>query len=96
MEFIGPFKDNNSNYTSKIKDSKYLQGNCNIVKEIENLHIEHKYNDVSNYVTISAGLIILPSEKIKDSKQLYQYADEALYNAKNQGRNKLVVSSKSL
>lgn len=68
----------------------------NIVKEIENLHIEHKFNDVSDYVTISAGLIILPFEEIEDSKQLYKYADEALYNAKNQGRNRLAISNKSL
>ena len=34
MEFIDQFKDNKSNYTSKIKESKYLQGNCNIIKEV--------------------------------------------------------------
>lgn len=67
----------------------------NIIKEIENLKINHIHNDISPYVTISAGLIILPANHITDAKQLYTEADEALYKAKHNGRNTLVVSDKS-
>ena len=68
----------------------------NIIKEIENLKIEHIHNDVSKYVTISGGLVILPSLQIDDAKQLYKEADEALYKAKHNGRNTLYVSEKSI
>ena len=66
-----------------------------VITEVENLKIEHNGNDVSDYVTVSAGLIVLESNKIIDSKQLYQLADDALYKAKNEGRNRLVLSDKS-
>jgi len=82
--------------SSGINSNKTVDFMSSIVKSIEDLQLEHKKNDASDYVTISAGLIILPSEKINDAKQLYQYADEALYKAKNKGRNQLVVSDKSL
>ena len=67
-----------------------------IVNGIEALKIEHKKSEVSEYLTISAGLIVLKADQIRDSKHLYTYADEALYIAKNEGRNKLVLSNKSL
>jgi len=82
--------------SSGINSAKTIDFMSSIVKAIEDLKLEHKKNDVSDYVTISAGLIILPSEKINDAKQLYQYADKALYKAKDKGRNQLVVSDKSL
>jgi len=82
--------------SSGVDSSKTVNFMSSIVKEIEDLKLEHKKNDASDFVTISAGLVILPSEEIIDAKQLYQYADEALYKAKSQGRNKLVVSDKSL
>lgn len=67
-----------------------------IVKGIEALKIEHKKSEVSEYLTISAGLIVLSADKITDSKHLYTCADEALYTAKNEGRNRLLLSNKSL
>ena len=67
-----------------------------IVSGIEALKIEHKKSEISEYLTISAGLIVLSADKITDSKHLYTYADEALYTAKNEGRNRLVLSNKSL
>ena len=67
-----------------------------IVNGIEALKIEHKKSEISEYLTISAGLIVLSGDKITDSKHLYTYADEALYTAKNEGRNRLLLSNKSL
>lgn len=66
-----------------------------IVKKIEALKIEHKTSGVAEYVTISAGLVVLSSENIKDSETLYKYSDEALYKAKINGRNQVVLSKKS-
>ena len=78
---------------SNIEDSlHYAQ---EIVKKIEALKIEHKTSGVAEYVTISAGLVVLSSENIKDSETLYKYSDEALYKAKINGRNQVVLSKKS-
>jgi len=66
-----------------------------ILKEIENLQIVHESSVCKNIVTVSAGLIVLPSSEIKNPKQLYKLADEALYEAKNKGRNQVVLSKES-
>ncbi len=60
-------------------------------ENIENLQIEHKYNSISNNITVSIGLYVAKAENIKHSKEIYKLADEALYQAKKQGRNKVVV-----
>ncbi len=64
-----------------------------IIEEIESLKIPHENSLCSNYVTISAGLIIVNSEKLLDSKDMYRLADKALYEAKENGRNQVVLSS---
>jgi len=64
-----------------------------ITKEIESLKIPHENSLCSKYVTISAGLIIVNSEKLLDSKDMYRLADKALYEAKENGRNQVVLSS---
>ncbi|UCG80861.1 MAG: GGDEF domain-containing protein, partial [Desulfobacterales bacterium] len=40
-------------------------------------------------VTISLGIATFPHEKIHDSKELIEYADQALYKAKENGRNRV-------
>lgn len=53
MEFIESLKDNNSNYTKKIKDSKYLQGKSMVIKEkglddiCENIISKHEIEYIS-------------------------------------------------
>jgi len=64
-----------------------------IIEEIESLKIPHENSLCSEYVTISAGLIIVNSEKLLDSKDMYRLADKALYEAKENGRNQVVLSS---
>ncbi|WP_421715349.1 diguanylate cyclase [Arcobacter arenosus] len=64
-----------------------------IIEEIESLKIAHENSLCSEYVTISAGLIIVNSEKLLDSKDMYRLADKALYEAKENGRNQVVLSS---
>jgi diguanylate cyclase (GGDEF)-like protein len=45
------------------------------------------------HITISAGICVW-NRSIKDSKTMVKLADEALYEAKNNGRNQVVVSEK--
>ena len=64
----------------------------NIVKNIESLELKHKDN--SN-VTISAGLVVQHSKYLEDERILYKYADDALYEAKEKGRNQVILSEHS-
>jgi hypothetical protein len=84
MEFIGPFKDNNSNYTSKIKDSKYLQGNCNIVKEIGCSDISEiiigKYDIEYMALTKEHKDKFITEKKMNISQEFDKYKDK--YNKK--------------
>jgi len=59
---------------------------------IENLKIKHKNSSVSPYVTISVGLVCQNAQKIKNEKQLYSQADSLLYQAKENGRNRVCVA----
>jgi len=61
-----------------------------IKTSIENLNIEHKYNVASSHLTASFGLVVKDARSIQNSESLYKEADELLYKAKEQGRNKLV------
>ena len=64
-----------------------------IKNAIEGLYIEHKYSAVSDHVTISQGIYsAIPLKPgIKTEEQFIKYADVALYEAKNSGRNKFMV-----
>lgn len=63
-----------------------------IRSEIEKLHIEHSGNTASSYITASLGIeTMVPNEGLGGEKFLIQRADQALYKAKNQGKNKVVV-----
>jgi diguanylate cyclase (GGDEF)-like protein/PAS domain S-box-containing protein len=58
-------------------------------KKIEDLHIEHKGSKVSDFVTISIGLFVGKGNDILNINEIYKLADEALYNSKHTGRNKV-------
>jgi two-component system cell cycle response regulator len=64
-----------------------------IRSKIESLNIQHKNNSASDYVTISMGMVIISPEHEYDVDQLYKIADDALYQAKENGRNCLVVAN---
>ncbi len=56
-------------------------------RRIENLRIEHKYNKVSDFITISIGVYIKTGKNLHTPKDIYNFADSALYKAKESGRN---------
>jgi len=59
------------------------------IKNIENLNIQHNGNSASKYVTISAGLYIISHTDHTITNNIYKLSDQALYNAKKNGRNQL-------
>ena len=61
-------------------------------KAIEDLKIEHNYNKVSPYITVSIGIKTsdLHGTQSADMELIYRLADEALYQAKESGRNRIV------
>lgn len=62
-----------------------------IKNEIEKLKIEHEQSVVSKYLTISIGITSKEYYNISNSTILYKEADDALYKAKNNGRNCIFV-----
>jgi two-component system chemotaxis family response regulator WspR len=58
---------------------------------ISEMGLEHKASEVSDKITISQGIVTLvPNEKLS-SNELIKFADEALYQAKESGRNRHIV-----
>lgn len=65
-----------------------------IRQEVEALKVDHLESGVSSYVTISIGVAsLIPIEDITPKTLVFQ-ADQALYKAKNNGRNCIFIASK--
>ena len=60
---------------------------------IENLKIRHEGSKVSDYITVSIGLFFSEDLENMNLESIYRACDEALYEAKSSGRNKVVVAS---
>lgn len=82
-------------YTNDFEEAKSSAES--VRKELEELKIEHSKNTASPYVTASFGLIFVDlltyANKDITSEEIYIKADEALYEAKESGRNKVVTVS---
>lgn len=65
-----------------------------VLKNVQNLAIEHKYNVGvgKDVVTLSAGITTLIPNDNTTEDYFYKLSDEALYIAKNSGRNKIIDS----
>lgn len=61
----------------------------NILESIENLQIEHSKNPVSRFLSVSIGVSIVHCNDIVNSEDIYKMADDALYKAKENGRNQI-------
>jgi len=66
-----------------------LEFSNKIKQNIENLKIEHKQNSASNYITASMGLVCKYANDIENDDIIYKEADDLLYDAKDNGRNKV-------
>ncbi|NRB70242.1 MAG: diguanylate cyclase [Vibrio sp.] len=65
-----------------------LDGYLNqLVRAISNLSLEHAYSPTRPYVTISAGATSKKTNTYEHLTSLFQYADQALYQVKQDGRN---------
>jgi diguanylate cyclase (GGDEF)-like protein len=60
---------------------------------VESLEIPHDASTVSNVVTVSAGVASMVPGHDTDRKTLVEAADKALYRAKSEGRNRVVLGS---
>ncbi len=77
-----------------MNESEALSFADTIRKNIENEKIEHKKSSVSNYITISMGVVVIEPNTTNTTTDIYRYADEALYKAKEKGRNQVVIYNK--
>lgn len=62
-----------------------------LVSKVSGLGIEHKASRTSDVVTISIGAAIMQPDASNEPDQLVRAADDALYEAKEQGRNRATV-----
>jgi diguanylate cyclase (GGDEF)-like protein len=79
-------------FTGKSADESYRFSNM-ICKEIENLCIPHSKNEASKYLTASFGILNtnIESSSVQEDA-IYLAADKALYKAKEDGRNCVVIT----
>jgi len=60
-------------------------------KVIQNKNIAHSGNGPYFAITVSVGIMIMDPKNTYITEEIYKYADEALYAAKRNGRNNVVV-----
>lgn len=61
---------------------------------IKKLEIKHEFSTVSKFITISAGVATIKPTKASKPEQLIEFADKALYKAKDNGRSRFEISAK--
>ena len=67
-----------------------------ICRELSDMQIPHSGSSVAPFVTISCGIACMIPSSETSPQSLIENADQALYKAKNQGRNCIVVNEKDV
>jgi diguanylate cyclase (GGDEF)-like protein len=65
----------------------------NIVQALADKEIKHEYSKASNLLTISIGAILVGDDQATTSAEVLFQADKLLYQAKENGRNQLVIDT---
>ena len=64
-------------------------------KGVEDLKIDHAGSDCADFLTVSVGVAMAAQPGSEDYSPLITAADRALYRAKADGRNKVVMDGGS-
>ena len=67
----------------------------NILRKVSILQITHEQSQISKYITVSVGIATEIPNNQEESIKLIEAADQALYQAKAGGRNRIVEASSS-
>ncbi|MDJ0729115.1 MAG: CHASE2 domain-containing protein [Crocosphaera sp.] len=67
-----------------------------IVEQVISLNILHSRSSTNNYITLSCGVASLSLDDESSPEVLIEQADIALYKAKEQGRNRVIIYDSSL
>lgn len=76
--------------TDESSSAQLARGICNAIKAQE---ILHKSSLVSNCITISIGVVCCVADEALDDEILISRADEMLYEAKESGRDRYIITS---
>ncbi len=71
----------NANYEQALIAAERIQ------QSMIKAHYPHQYSEIADHVTLSQGVISLTPNGTESIANIYNLADEALYQAKHQGRN---------
>ena len=80
--------------TSSINEKEVLVYANRLKETIEGLNILHKKSTTSSHVTISIGIFIFKPHMDYDENKIIKFADDALYKAKEQGRNQVIINNR--
>lgn len=76
-----------------LTDKEALEFANRIRLAIEQMKMEHLFNSASKYVTASFGLVTFSASANLSMNEFYKQADKALYQAKESGRNRVIIAT---
>ena len=76
--------------TDEVNSARLAQNICNAVRDRK---IENKKSDIDKYLTISIGLVCCIADNALHDEILISRANEMLYKAKNNGRNRYEITT---